>query len=584
MKHKILSLMLVAALALSLTVPALAAEQTFSDVPESYWGYADIEAVSKAGYMKGVGGGRFSPENKVTVAQFLTLLGRLVFPNVKADGADWYGPYVTAAKDAGLLTGSQVDTNNLEAEITRYDMAVILRAAAKKLGVAEKSAQSSEVTDYGMIPNMYTEAVLAVYGMGLIKGVGGGNFNGTETMRRAEVATVIMRLARAVPGGITSTTKPDSEKPEDTQEPFDPEIVPMPDGEEMVSYDLRVRVIKDEHIFNDWLWEYDLLPNVPLKLYYTPDAGKTAVLIAEFKSPAQAEEDGYFEVSFEVPKSWAAYEADKGVFFSAETEQDGEHLVTSDLKTDGRARLDLRSLNYLPSWDILLTPPEEDELVSYHMFGHLQQTDHAVGRPVDDKRTVLPDVAFKVYYTEDGGATSALVYEGRTGSSDDFDAPYAEKEGCYDFLLRMPRDAFSDEGKGIWFSAKTELDGKSLVTSDLRTDGRAYKDMIQIGRATTSNNIELTPPDGEKARFTFRGYVEDYVAGKGMTRMPNVTVRLSLVNGTLLGEAISEEDGTFSMECEVDELDEGFNVRKKIYYVTATGENNGGATCSHTGL
>lgn len=195
-KTRTLALVLAVVMAFGLSAPVLAAGQTFSDVPEGYWGYADIEAVAEAGLMNGTGNGAFSPEMKVSVAQFLTLLGRLVFPEVKAEGADWFGPYVTAAQEAGLLAGSQVNTNNVEAEISRYDMAVILRAAANKLGVAEKAAQSSEVTDYGLVPTMYADAVLAVYGMGLIKGDQAGNFNGSNTMMRAEVATVIMRLKK----------------------------------------------------------------------------------------------------------------------------------------------------------------------------------------------------------------------------------------------------------------------------------------------------------------------------------------------------------------------------------------------------
>ena len=248
MKKRMLSLTLAAIMVLGLTVPALAAGQTFTDVPSSYWGYADIEAVAEAGLMNGTGGGAFSPEMKVSVAQFLTLLGRLVFPNVKADGADWYGPYVTAAKDAGLLNGTQVDTNNVEAEISRYDMAVILRAAAKKLGVAEKVAQSSEVTDYGMIPTMYADSVLAVYGMGLIKGDQAGNFNGSNTMMRAEVATVIMRLKKATGNQGNTSTDPGTDPDDDWEyanmrkfvpKPYDPDAVELVQG-------------TDFHIYNEF--------------------------------------------------------------------------------------------------------------------------------------------------------------------------------------------------------------------------------------------------------------------------------------------------------------------------------------------
>ena len=83
MMKKVVSLLLVLTLVLGLTVPTMAAGQTFDDVPESYWGYKDIEAVSEAGYMNGIGGGQFAPEMKVSVAQFLTLLGRLEFPEIE---------------------------------------------------------------------------------------------------------------------------------------------------------------------------------------------------------------------------------------------------------------------------------------------------------------------------------------------------------------------------------------------------------------------------------------------------------------------------------------------------------------------
>ena len=368
MKKRFLSLALAAIMALGLAVPALAAGQTFSDVPSSYWGYADIEAVAEAGLMNGTGGGAFSPEMKVSVAQFLTLLGRLVFPNVKADGADWYGPYVTAAKDAGLLTGTQVDTNNVEAEISRYDMAVILRAAAKKLGVAEKAAQSSEVKDYLDIPTRYADSVLAVYGMGLIRGDQAGNFNGSNTMMRAEVATVIMRLAKAKPGGGSITPGTDPEKPEQPEKPsqpegpLEPEIVEMPKDEEMATYTFLVGFEKVDHELGAPAYDKTYsLPNVPFKIYYTEDGGKTSVPVAE--GTTHSAKDGRVEsteVVFEAPASWGRHYGETGFYVSAETEWEGQRLVTGDLRTDGRAYTNCKNAfpNGRTSFHVELTPPE----------------------------------------------------------------------------------------------------------------------------------------------------------------------------------------------------------------------------------
>lgn len=445
---KTVSLLLVLTLALGLTVPSVAAGQTYTDVPESYWGYKDIEAAAEAGYMNGIGGGQFAPEMKVSVAQFLTLLGRLVFPEVKIGENDtWYGPYVTKAQEAGLLTGSQVDVNDVFAEIPRYDMAVILRAGAKKLGVTEKQAQASEVTDYGAIPNMYTEAVLTVYGMGIIKGDNAGKFNGASTMTRAEVATVIMRLARTT--GSSGTTPTPTPEPTETAEPI-----------------------------------------------IDPDA----------------------------------------------------------------------------------------KLVPYTIYAFVEKVDHVIGRPIDDKKTDLPNVPIQVYYTKDGGATSVLVYEGVTGNKDRVsNHPFGEGEGECAFTIELPEDAFRGKERGIYISAETELNGQRIVTSDLRTDGRAYKELKRYLAPVSDTNpwetvhVELTPPDGEKAKFTFKGYVEGthFTVNEPYCRLANFTVQLHLADGTIVGEAISGADGTFSMECEIDALDGGFDNNQSLYYVTAFGIYDG---------
>lgn len=455
MMKKTVSLLLVLTLALGLTMPAVAVGPSYDDVPESYWGYKDIEAAAEAGYMTGVGERQFAPEMKVSVAQFLTLLGRLVFPEVKVGESDtWYGPYVTKAQETSLLDGSQVNTADVFGEISRYDMAVVLRAAAKKLGITETQAQASEITDYGTIPNMYTEAVLTVYGMGLIKGDNAGRFNGSNTMRRAEIATVIMRLDQATSGG---TTPPSS------------------------------------------------TPTEPLPTETAP---------TEIVEP---------------------------------------------------------------------TFPPDAELVPYTIYGLIRKTDHAIGRPVDDKNTYLSDVPFKVYYTTDGGATSMLVYEGVTGNKEWSNSnPHGVGKGECAFTLELPEDAFRGNGSGIYFSAETMLDGQRLVTSDLRTDGRDYKDIKRLSRDSEFNpwntiRTELTPPDGEKAKFTFQGYVEgiNFAKDEPDYRLANFTVKLHLEDGRVIGEAVSGSDGTFSMECEVDALDDGFSKEKAQYYYTVSGYYRG---------
>lgn len=195
MIKKILSLALAIIMAVGLAAPTLAyTTPDFSDVPQSHWAYEAVMKMADAGVIKGTGNGMFSPEMKLSTEMFIVLVGRVVFPDAKAEGSDWSGPYVAEAKAKGLLDGTNITDSNLKGDISRYDMAVVLRAAGKQLGVTEKAAQQGEVTDYGEIPTKYAEAVLAVYGMGLIRGDQTGSFNGNNSMTRQEAATVMSRL------------------------------------------------------------------------------------------------------------------------------------------------------------------------------------------------------------------------------------------------------------------------------------------------------------------------------------------------------------------------------------------------------
>lgn len=345
MKKRLLSLALAAIMALGLAVPALAyTTPDFADLPANNWAYAPVMRMADQGIIQGTGGGNFSPELKVSAAQFLTLVGRIVFPEAKvSEGDTWYGPYVAAAQSNGLLTGTQVDVNQPEAEITRYDMAVVLRAAAKKLGKTETLAQQSQVTDFGVIPNMYTEAVLAVYGMELIKGDQAGKFNGGNTMQRNELATVIDRLV-ALKGSGTTT------EPEQPEQPAEPE---------MYHTVLSIKCYTPEAYEENSEGECPLY-GIPVQLRYTEDGGKSSQLIGECTSYLRG--TGNF-VTLELDLDRALLDNESGQFyFSAETTYEGQKLVSQDLRTDGRATIvpvDVvvsEGLNY-KSHQVELVPP-----------------------------------------------------------------------------------------------------------------------------------------------------------------------------------------------------------------------------------
>lgn len=198
MKQRLVATILAVSLILGITPAVAYNTQEFSDVPSTFWAYEPIMEMADAGIINGTGKGVFSPALTVSAAQFLTLVGRVAFPEIKVSaGESWYVPYVTAAQNAGWIDGTQIDVSNpADGGITRYDMAVVLANAGEKLNYPVGVVDVSEIKDYGQIPENYRTAVKAVYGQGLIKGNSEGNFMGTNTMTRAEVATVIWRMTK----------------------------------------------------------------------------------------------------------------------------------------------------------------------------------------------------------------------------------------------------------------------------------------------------------------------------------------------------------------------------------------------------
>ncbi len=85
---------------------------SYSDVDPSDTAAADIETVTAAGYMNGVGGGNFNPDGNVTRTQAITVLGRLAgaAPSDTNDFSDvpsgtWYSGYVGWAVSNGIVEG-----------------------------------------------------------------------------------------------------------------------------------------------------------------------------------------------------------------------------------------------------------------------------------------------------------------------------------------------------------------------------------------------------------------------------------------------------------------------------------------------
>lgn len=189
---------------------AAAGAESFSDVPADSWAYAYVEEACAKGFVSGVGGGLFAPDQEVTYAQFATMLVRGFFhSDYLAYGGvsnPWYIPICEVASNLGLFDGTicyktESGWDATSAPISRYEMALMMYNTMKIRNVdmpssSERQLSALKIVDHGQIPSNYTYVVECAVALGTLSGVDSdGTFAGLENMTRAQAAVVMCRLS-----------------------------------------------------------------------------------------------------------------------------------------------------------------------------------------------------------------------------------------------------------------------------------------------------------------------------------------------------------------------------------------------------
>jgi hypothetical protein len=111
-------------------LPTDVSKPDFSDVDKNSDDMNYIAAVVKAGFMKGVGNGKFLPDAAVTRAQMATIASNIMeldTTNAKASSfkdvpmKKWYGSSVAAAAEAGLVIGTGSGNYEPDRAITKAE-------------------------------------------------------------------------------------------------------------------------------------------------------------------------------------------------------------------------------------------------------------------------------------------------------------------------------------------------------------------------------------------------------------------------------------------------------------------------------
>ena len=179
-------------------------EGVFSDI-DGHWAEAEIEEMTAAGYLNGYGDGSFRPDNSVSRAEFVKIMVEMFgeqtaytgyFTDVAASA--WYAGYIGGALDKGWITGVSGSLFLPEDQISREDaVTVIYRMLLSEYAFGGSSGDPSVFADFDEVSTYAREAVLTLAENGILLG-SDGRFFPQNAITRAEAAVVCLRVLEQV--------------------------------------------------------------------------------------------------------------------------------------------------------------------------------------------------------------------------------------------------------------------------------------------------------------------------------------------------------------------------------------------------
>jgi hypothetical protein len=185
-------------------------KQSFQDL-DNHWAKADIDLLASKLVVNGSSDTTYSPEARVTRAEFAALLTRALGLSEDTSSAkykdidknDWSAGAIGAAVKAGLIDGFEDGTFKPNSEITREQMAVMIARAQNYVNqTTDVSKNSSQVgmnfADQALISTWAQSYVAQANQAGMITGTTGNRFAPNENATRAEAATIVKRFLQGM--------------------------------------------------------------------------------------------------------------------------------------------------------------------------------------------------------------------------------------------------------------------------------------------------------------------------------------------------------------------------------------------------
>lgn len=170
-------------------------EPLYTDLKITHWASSTIEYLNTNELVKGYPNGTFKPESTITRAEAATIITRamklssnakLSFTDVKSNHFA-YGS-IAAVAEAGIITGREASKFSPDGQLTRAEMATILKRAYNLTGTSALPFKDVKSSHWAF------EAIQTVYQNQLTGGYPDNTFRPNSSITRAEFATFLTKI------------------------------------------------------------------------------------------------------------------------------------------------------------------------------------------------------------------------------------------------------------------------------------------------------------------------------------------------------------------------------------------------------
>lgn len=182
----------------------------FIDVNKGYtWALQSIDYLANSGIINGKEHCVYDPGSDLTRADFITMLSRAYNMNNYAsddnfadvEDGKYYTTAVSAAKNLGIVIGDSDGNFHPEDPLSRQDAAVILKRTLERTGINFNTKALKSYKDASSISSYASDAVYELTHAKIVYGTD-GNFNPTDHITRAEIASLLYRSLMLEENGL----------------------------------------------------------------------------------------------------------------------------------------------------------------------------------------------------------------------------------------------------------------------------------------------------------------------------------------------------------------------------------------------